>query len=79
MIWLSSATAEASSLGLGHFNFVTVQRSDTMSQPALMEFMELSREWDSFVLCICLENPTQLPINLTKTCYASSLEMAAII
>lgn len=47
MIWLSVATAEASSLGLGHFNFVTVQRSDTTSQPALMEFMELSREWDS--------------------------------
>lgn len=44
MRWLHSATAEASSLGLGHFNFVTVQRSDTMgSQAALTEFTELHR------------------------------------
>lgn len=32
-LWLRSVTAEASSLGLGHFNFVTVQRSDTMGEP----------------------------------------------
>lgn len=44
MRWLHSATAEASSLGLGHFNFVTVQRRDTMgSQAALTEFTELHR------------------------------------
>ncbi|CAB1437584.1 unnamed protein product [Pleuronectes platessa] len=42
MRWLHSATAEASALGLGRFNFVTVQRSDTTrSQAALPEFIEL--------------------------------------
>ena len=67
MIWLNEATAEASSLGLGRFNFVTVQRSDTASQPALTEFMELSRKGDT-LYCFTLHF-SGLPIAITFIFY----------
>lgn len=49
-VWLSAATAEASSLGLGHFNFVTVQRSDTARQPALMSSWNFLEDLTLFTL-----------------------------